>query len=556
MVSARAAAALTTIAACLLLPERPDAQRRGGTAPDPLVSPLTAAVWTGNSARVRTLLDAGADPATPDDAGAPPWVWAAVAGDTSSLAAMLERTTDIHADNRRTATTLPLAAVQNDRQLAGELLRRGVDVDFRAVDGSSALMLASASGFAEMAELLLDWGADASAQDQFGDNALMSAVRAGAAPVVRLLLQRGAAVGPHDAAQRTAMTWALRTGRDDLAAILRASGAASESRPVRARAAATARAAVVRTLPLLQTAAQSWLERQRCASCHHQPMIEQTTALARRHGFAVDESLVRAQRERSHGNDDARRVRLEEALRSEQGVLRQSLQNGGDPAFGNGWFDAADVAADAPRSPAATVEASLLARLQLPDGSWQPGPPRIPIQSSRFKTTANAVRVLAAFGPADQRAATTAQIDRGRNWLLTHTAVTADDLTFRLFGLRWAAAAEGDVARAADDLRRAQRADGGWAQIPGLNSDAYATGMALVALHEAAALTPAEPVYRRGVHYLIATQEADGSWLVHKRAYPMNPYFESGFPHGKFQFISYAGSCWATMALIYAADAK
>jgi hypothetical protein len=37
---------------------------------------------------------------------------------------------------------------------------------------------------------------------------------------------------------------------------------------------------------------------------------------------------------------------------------------------------------------------------------------------------------------------------------------------------------------------------------------------------------------------------------VKTRSIPTNPYFESGFPYGKSQFISYAGSCWATMALL------
>ena len=98
---------------------------------------------------------------------------------------------------------------------------------------------------------------------------------------------------------------------------------------------------------------------------------------------------------------------------------------------------------------------------------------------------------------------------------------------------------------------RAQKPDGGWAQLPGLNSDAYATGMVLVALHEAGNVTPDDPIYQRGLKYLLETQEPDGSWLVHKRAVPLNAYFESGFPHGKFQFISYAGTCWATMALVH-----
>jgi squalene cyclase len=105
-------------------------------------------------------------------------------------------------------------------------------------------------------------------------------------------------------------------------------------------------------------------------------------------------------------------------------------------------------------------------------------------------------------------------------------------------------------------LLKEQNSDGGWSQLRGLNSDAYATGLVLVALHEAGGLSTSDTAYRRGVQCLLKMQESDGSWLVHKRAVPMNKYFESGSPHGKFQFISYAGTCWATMALAHAAPSK
>jgi ankyrin repeat protein len=49
------------------------------------------------------------------------------------------------------------------------------------------------------------------------------------------------------------------------------------------------------------------------------------------------------------------------------------------------------------------------------------------------------------------------------------------------------------------------------------------------------------------------SQLADGSWLVKTRilhpAEVSPPYFESGFPHRKNQFISIAGTSWAAMAL-------
>ena len=104
-----------------------------------------------------------------------------------------------------------------------------------------------------------------------------------------------------------------------------------------------------------------------------------------------------------------------------------------------------------------------------------------------------------------------------------------------------------------DALLRTQRADGGWSQIPTRPSDAYATGQVLVALNQTG--HPASSgAYQRGVAFLIANQKADGSWQVGSRRRDEvsrgQEYFETGFPHGRDQFISYAGSAWATMALI------
>jgi hypothetical protein len=59
-------------------------------------------------------------------------------------------------------------------------------------------------------------------------------------------------------------------------------------------------------------------------------------------------------------------------------------------------------------------------------------------------------------------------------------------------------------------------------------------------------------VYQRGVRFLLNTQLEDGSWYVRSRAIPIQPYFDSEFPHGKDQFISAAATNWATMALTWA----
>ena len=119
----------------------------------------------------------------------------------------------------------------------------------------------------------------------------------------------------------------------------------------------------------------------------------------------------------------------------------------------------------------------------------------------------------------------------------------------QLLGLTWAKAGSEHLAKAARALLAEQRPDGGWAQLATLETDAYATGQALVALHESGQLRVSDPSYQRGVAYLLRTQLADGSWLVRTRAFPFQPYKESGYPHSKDQWISASGASWAAMAL-------
>lgn len=99
-----------------------------------------------------------------------------------------------------------------------------------------------------------------------------------------------------------------------------------------------------------------------------------------------------------------------------------------------------------------------------------------------------------------------------------------------------------------------QREDGGWGQTTHRSSDAYATGVTLSALTMASPGMAASPAYRRGVDYLMRTQEVDGSWHVQTRAFGFQPYFESGFPHDHDQWISMAATAWSAMALMPATE--
>jgi hypothetical protein len=83
-----------------------------------------------------------------------------------------------------------------------------------------------------------------------------------------------------------------------------------------------------------------------------------------------------------------------------------------------------------------------------------------------------------------------------------------------------------------------------------MGPDAYATGQALYAL-QAAGVASGTPAYRKGADYLLRTQLEDGTWFVQSRGFGFQPYLETGFPHGRSQFISAAATSWAAMALTH-----
>ena len=141
---------------------------------------------------------------------------------------------------------------------------------------------------------------------------------------------------------------------------------------------------------------------------------------------------------------------------------------------------------------------------------------------------------------------------RARSFLRSKEAQDTQDQIFKLLGLIWADAPRREVVRQQRMLTTLQRSDGGWGQMPTLPSDAYATGQALYAL-QVAGVAAEDPVYRRGVDFLLRTQLEDGTWFVRTRAFGVQPYFETGFPHGPSQFISATGTAWAAIALTHVA---
>ena len=169
---------------------------------------------------------------------------------------------------------------------------------------------------------------------------------------------------------------------------------------------------------------------------------------------------------------------------------------------------------------------------------------RPPHDASDFTFTALAVRGLRLYAPKGRGNGRWRDGSRGPATGLSMGCPETEDKAFRLLGLSWAGTNRSHVRDAATVLLREQREDGGWSQLSTLKSDAYATGQVLFALREGGGLPADDPAFLRGVEFLLKTQLADGSWFVPTRSFPVQPYVETDFPHGRSQFISAAATGW------------
>ena len=137
-------------------------------------------------------------------------------------------------------------------------------------------------------------------------------------------------------------------------------------------------------------------------------------------------------------------------------------------------------------------------------------------------------------------------------WLLSargKKAPETEDMVFRMRSLELVGAESTDIDAAVEALLATQRDDGGWAQKIDMKSDAYATATALAALLRGGHVDRGSKAAQQAARFLLDAQKDDGSWHVVTRAKGFQTYFESGYPHGKDQFISCAAGGWATIAL-------
>ena len=310
---------------------------------------------------------------------------------------------------------------------------------------------------------------------------------------------------------------------------------------------AAVKSAIEKALKPIETGLTNYPDHRSCFSCHHHAMGFMTLTAAKARGFAVTDKVVK----------DAvafslRTFRNRDTIAKGRGV-------GGD-STSVGYMLHTLAATDHKPDATTTALVEYLLVKQRKDGAWPIalGGDRPPTMGSLFTNTGLAVGALKRFSadpdakdPDELQKRIDAAIVKGREWLLANKPDSTEDRVFRLRGLVDAGAEGKDIEAARAELLKRQLVDGSWAQLRDMAGDAYATGTALVALRYSG-LEPTHTAYRRGVKYLIRTQDAGGAWLVKTRAKPLQVYFDNGDLGGKSQFISFAATNWAVLALLEA----
>jgi hypothetical protein len=144
---------------------------------------------------------------------------------------------------------------------------------------------------------------------------------------------------------------------------------------------------------------------------------------------------------------------------------------------------------------------------QMPDGRWEgtAATSRPPLCSDTIAQTVLTMRALQLYAPSVEKTEYEKCIRSAASWIERAEPKTNEDRVWRLLGLAWAAKDKDVTRKAIQDVLHQQQLDGGWPDLSSMESNAYATGRALVALH-ASGLQVSDPAFQKGVQFLLNTQ--------------------------------------------------
>ncbi|HMG34180.1 MAG TPA: ankyrin repeat domain-containing protein [Blastocatellia bacterium] len=508
-------------------------------------TPLFLAAMLGNGVpTIRLLLARGADPNLASANGQTPLMMAAARGNVEAIRMLIEKEAQVNARDGAGETALMSGCTSGNADAVRLLIEKGADVKVKSKRNETALGFAATSGVQASVELLLAKGAEVNVRNFRGYSPLMFAASSDAIPagIIKLLLDKGADASFTGDYDEPASALAAKRGHTEVARLLGAkSSTPADNAAVKVMPVGVSDrsilAAVRNSLVLLEKQSDKFIRTAGCNSCHSQSLPSAVTGLARDYGLTSMKKFPQL---------PATMTATAEQLMDFVIV---------SPSIAWELFDAGMN--HEPRTQVTDAIVRYLMASQTAEGGWRINESRRPpMNSGSIQTAALAIYAMKHYAPEAEKLSCEKSIARSVAWLEKATPVTNQDHAFRLLGLAWGGAPASAIREEAKSIAALQRGDGGWSQLPELSSDAYATGEALFALGSAGRMAVNDPVFRRAVDYLMSTQASDGSWHVKSRSIWLQPYLESGFPHGRDQFISTAGTAWATLALTLTADQR
>lgn len=539
---------------------------------------LMAATLFGDAAVLKLLLDRGADPNATNNAGATALMWAIP--ELTKVKLLVARGANVNARSADLGRTplLIAAGYPNTVEVLRVLVSKGADIKAKDKDGMHALGRAVLHADVENVRFLVENGSDITDRSGFGEYGLGLYFVRPNLQIAEYLLSKGVKVGKEalaiahgaqsvnlldrmlaagadvnapinvikstpllmaTAAEQTrpdALRWLLEKGADPNAegingdrALDWASYREDQSRidlltrygakPGAATRALSyplpegikdARSALEKSVALLLSTAPAVFKARACITCHNQTLPMQAAAVARQKGLPIDEQLLE--------------LTLKQVIAVFKPLAEQSMQGdqlSDSPGLQVGYIMAALAAQGYRADDTTALLTHLVVSMQRANGSWLTGGvSRPPLEDSDVSTTAMAVRALTLYPMPGRTELMRKSLHKARDWLVSVTPNSGEERDMRLMGLVWTKAPSHTIRSAIDDVVRRQRPDGGWSQLDSLPTDAYATGMSLYALHEAG-LSVRDPVYSRGIEFLLNNQYANGAWLIKSRAYPV-----------------------------------